>query len=295
MRKEIPILFSTDMVTAILEGRKTMTRRVVKPQPEKLPGGGGFMNVNDWLKQLNGKMKKKLAQIHTSGAGKGLMFPNCPYGTTGTGHEWKTGMPPNKGYYYVDGEFDGKPVYLWPVFEFNAITWGWHEGDDPEDISMDGGPTPETIKWKPAGDLLYVRETWQHTDCINLNREDENSGYIYKASENGRDWESNVEEWTWRPGIHLPKIGSRIWLEVVNVRVERLQDITEEDAKAEGVEMNHDGSWHDYLFPQKLSQDDAKASFISLWHKINGVESWASNPWVWVVEFKVLSTTGKPE
>lgn len=206
MKKEIPILFSTDMVLAKIEGRKTMTRRIVK----------------------------------------------------GAALRWLDGAP-------FPPEFVADP---------------------------DNGLCP----YGKPGDWLYTRETWQHTDCINLNREDENAGYIYKASENGRDWESNTDGWRWKPGIHLPKIGSRLWDEVVAVRIERLHDITQEDAEKEGLQFDwSEGKQFKNYTNNKFELGDSRQSFATLWEKINGKESWDANPWVWVVEFKVLSTTGKPE
>lgn len=90
---------------------------------------------------------------------------------------------------------------------------------------------------------------------------------------------------TWRPSIHMPRWASRITLEIVAVRVERLQSTSEADAKAEGVGCDSDG-WFDYLMPSTQCCQSAKDSFATLWKSINGEESWDENPWVWVVEFK---------
>lgn len=75
---------------------------------------------------------------------------------------------------------------------------------------------------------------------------------------------------TWKPSIHMPRAASRITLEITGVRVERLQDISEADALAEGIAQHPDGPWHAYR---------------SLWTLINGLGSWDANPWVWVVQF----------
>jgi len=97
----------------------------------------------------------------------------------------------------------------------------------------------------------------------------------------------------WIPSIHMFRWASRITLEVVSVRVERLQEISEEDAKAEGVghgfQLN--GGWPDYQHIKggvcELTQDTARMSFATLWDSINGKKHpWESNPWVWVVEFR---------
>ena len=193
MTKERPILFSTPIVEAILDGRKTQTRRT---------RGATFQNFEEF------------ARI------------KCPY---------------------------GKP-----------------------------------------GDRLWVRETWQITNF--LHPSDENYGYIYKASENGKDWQENTEEWKWKPSIHMPKAAARIWLEITETRLERLQDISEEDAIAEGIEPVADG-YKNYM-PKLFSASQfcwptAYHSFQSLWESINGSESWDLNPWLWVIKFKVLSTNGK--
>lgn len=99
----------------------------------------------------------------------------------------------------------------------------------------------------------------------------------------------------WKPSIHMPRWASRITLDITAVRVERLQDISEEDAQAEGVEdVTKDVAPSDPEFrfwrryrdggPNTYT-DNAIASFASLWTEINGPTSWEANPWVWVVEF----------
>ena len=99
-----------------------------------------------------------------------------------------------------------------------------------------------------------------------------------------------------RPSIHMPKAAARIFLEITNVRVERLQDISEKDAKAEGVETYKYSRTGGIIYKNYNGESNfeytPKESFCSLWHSINGEESWNANPWVWVVEFKRVS---KPE
>jgi hypothetical protein len=107
-------------------------------------------------------------------------------------------------------------------------------------------------------------------------------------------------QWRIKPSIHMPKAAARIWLQVEEIKVERLQDITEESAIKEGIIDYQDGTYRNYFTQKGLREQDgvhcilAKGSFQSLWCSINGLESWDANPWVWVVKFKVLSTTGKP-
>lgn len=139
-----------------------------------------------------------------------------------------------------------------------------------------------------VGDVLWVRETWQHTKCLNINPEDENYGYVYKASENGMDFANNIEGWTWKPSIFMPREACRIRLEITNIRVERLQDISEEDAISEGVIIEPDGleCWN--YIKNKFDGSCPEESYQSLWKKINGKNSWDLNPWVWVIKFKRL-------
>jgi hypothetical protein len=190
--KEHPILFSTPMVQAILEGRKTQTRRTVKTE-------------------------------------------------------------------MIDGE--NRP---------------W--------IMTKEGPAPLKCPFGKPGDLLWVRETWAKADI----------GFCFKVY-NDIDAVFAPRN-CWKPSIHMPKTAARIWLEVEEVRVERLQDISEEDAKAEGVksrfsDLFQEERYDDYLDMEGEYRSPA-SSFQSLWQKINGPESWDANPWVWVVKFKVLSTKG---
>ena len=120
-----------------------------------------------------------------------------------------------------------------------------------------------------AGDRLWVRETWLNHAL---------PGYppvcFYRA-----DDENKPADRSWKPSIHMPRQASRIALDITNVRMERLQAITRMDAEAEGF--------------QKIPglPIDPRDWFRSLWQTINGPGSWQQNPWVWVVEFNVLSTS----
>ncbi len=152
------------------------------------------------------------------------------------------------------------------------------------------------MKYK-VGDILWVRETWQHTKCLNINFEDENYGYVYKAD--GQPWE-DYEGWTWKPSIFMPKDACRIFLKLTKIRIERLEDITKEDAIAEGIEKWEQmcqtryksyvepmvGFWDDGSHLQTGGVHPAIASYRSLWAKINGFDNLNSNPWVFVYEFE---------
>jgi hypothetical protein len=195
------------MVQAIMEGRKTMTRRVVKPQPHK-----------NWTKSYEIRQRTGRQFDFEFIAGSVLHLPeyHCPYGG--------------------------------------------------------------------VGDVLWVRETWAPLFV-------EHGATAYKASVlnlNGINIKEHIVEGRWRPSIHMPKSRARIWLQITSIKVERLQDISEDDAIAEGIDGAEDRmGYKDYL-DQNSATFHPKLSFESLWESINGAESWDSNPWVWVIEFKQI-------
>lgn len=211
--KERPILFSGPMVRAILEGRKTQTRRVVEPQP-----------------------------------GNGWKFEEPPVlGRITSPH-------PKKGKFGVF--IHRKTNYVFPESDLIVCHYG------------------------QPGDRLWVRETWSkalHGCGVELLERWEPGregpfgvGAIYAATPHP-DYKPDK----WRPSIHMPRWASRITLEVTGVRVERLQEISEQDAEAEGAH---------YEF--KI----ARRGFEAIWNSISGPESWDANPWVWVVEFRKIMT-----
>lgn len=202
---ERPVLFSTPMVRAILDGRKTQTRRV-----------------------------KKLEEINRE--------PN--------------------DYLYKDF-LPTKNVHVFA----RIFRGGWVE---TKHIKCPYGM---------IGDVLWVRETWLKT----MVRDEEGFFYVYRAD--GDDYKGE-----WKPSIFMPKDACRIRLEINNIMVERLQNISENDAIAEGVEMVADYGTTGYkLYTQPnsaYSDIDAVWSYESLWESINGKNSWDFNPWVWVIKFK---------
>ena len=213
--KTHPILFSTEMVQAILAGKKTMTRRPIK----------GIINENpdDWqFEWMDYSCKKEWRFTQKSTVNEESLKNRdfiqeairCPYGKVA------------------------------------------------------------------LNDQLWVRETWQHTKCLNIHPSDEESyGYVYRA--NGDPWE-DFEGWRWKPSIFMPREASRITLEVINVRVERLWDISEEDAKAEGVQ--EEPPFTPFNMKDKPS---FKAGFFRVWENIHGQDSHCgAKNWVWVIEFK---------
>lgn len=134
------------------------------------------------------------------------------------------------------------------------------------------------------GDRLWVRETFLDTQGTGIEHRDESGlrhRYAFAADCAPGSYGDHARKdygLKWKPSIHMPRVASRILLEIVAVRVERLQDITEGDAWAEGVDK-----------AEVLSMpcaDGATAAYSALWQRINGAGSWEANPWVWVVEFK---------
>lgn len=131
------------------------------------------------------------------------------------------------------------------------------------------------------GDILYVRETWKKA----LN------GYYYYE-----DWQRNdiADVTKWKPSIHMPKEAARIWLKVTDVRVERLQEITEDGAKAEGINEEWAMSWWapTYYDPDSGGYPEYRDTFaFEVWNKTikkSDIDryGWYANPWVWVVEFE---------
>lgn len=97
----------------------------------------------------------------------------------------------------------------------------------------------------------------------------------------------------WTPSIHMPRWASRILLEITDLRVERLNAISERDAQAEGVGKLRGGFWQHYQPGWTQHQLSARGSFVTLWKSIYGEESWNSNPWVWVIEFKLIEGGSK--
>ncbi len=134
---------------------------------------------------------------------------------------------------------------------------------------------PNECPYGQPGDRLWVRETF----CTSA------KGWIYKAD--GHDLSSSLSL-RWKPSIHMPRLASRIWLGVTNVRVERLRGITEEDAIAEGVEYYEKvNAWKDYSRPEGCDVISAESSFATLWNSLHPKKDmWEDNPWVWVIQFR---------
>jgi len=200
-----PILFSTPMVQAILAGRKTQTRRIVKSRHES-------------------------------------------------------------GLFQIGRTMDGV------IIEITSLDWDERpKNDNTNDI-------------KPRyriGDIMWVRETW--TPLVNGGPEGFNL-YGFKAD---NDETLNVK---WKPSIFMPKEAARIYLQVTNVKIERIQDISFNDIKEEGIHVDKS------KFPAKIKENEQQYEsvlevltlelWMKLWSDINGKDSWKLNPYVWVYEFK---------
>ena len=243
--KELPIIFSTPMVQAILDGRKTQTRRVVKLPPE---------------------------------------LQACD----------------------PEDEITSKDIEI----EFiTAQQFKEHNEDEPSGFYgwMSDYPEEGAIMIKPRyqpGDLLWVREAFlwvmlDHAHDLLVGSRDRNQ-YAYKASCH-EDWIAYAKEkygYKWKPSIHMSKDAARIWLKVVNVRVERLNDISENDVFCEGLRPieNYTRFLCGYFRgdPCRPILGGAVTAFKYLWKSIHGEGSWEENPWVWVIEFEVVSKTGRP-
>lgn len=152
--------------------------------------------------------------------------------------------------------------------------------------------------WTPCpygkpGDRLWVRETHApRADCLATWDRSMAEGFnrmgveeiCYQATTTPRDWVSK-----WRPSIHMPRWASRLTLEIVSVRVERLQDISEADARAEGARECDPVSGREVLLAGPSQRGSYVLHYRDIWEQINGPGSWALNPWVWVVEFKRIA------
>lgn len=201
---ERPILFSDAMVRAILEGRKTQTRRVLKPQPPAGAHSPGLV-------------------LFPADGGSACVF-DVPLNSPVYRHECPYGQPGNR-------------LWVREAFALHA-----HGAKDPA-----GHPI---VFYRAQGDQIMQGNRW-------------------------------------RPSIHMPRWASRIILDITDIRVERVQDISENDARAEGVR-----EMAEYSMPRNPYEpgicDDPRNAYRILWDQINAKRGygWDVNPWVWVVEFK---------
>jgi hypothetical protein len=172
-----------------------------------------------------------------------------------------------------------------------------HPDPRPHFWAADGGSLLDWCQPCPygtSGERLWVRETWQHANHQFGPYQDGTPVFFradYDDDPHGFDGELSPREW--RPSIHMPRSACRLVLEVAAVRVERLQDISDADAQAEGCD-----PWNDLAGVPNVTVGERahgyRRAFYELWKQINGPESWRANPWVWVIEFRQTGT-GKRE
>jgi hypothetical protein len=216
---ELPILFSAPMVRAILDGRKTQTRRVVKPQPPPAAAVRAMAGV-DYGLFTDHRSPNEFRECLGGAEASAVPRFRCPYGV--------------------------------------------------------------------SGDRLWVREAWGLHDT-QPNDGPDNAHVYYRATDGDRHY---LRYQLWRPSIHMPRWASRITLEVTEVRVERVQDISEDDAQAEGVDPGCLTCGENCVYSGGCGycRPCYRDSFIGLWEQINAKRGfgWDVNPWVWAVTFKVV-------
>ncbi|BEO71862.1 hypothetical protein SMQE32_26810 [Serratia marcescens] len=209
--KERPVIFNGEMVRAILDGRKTQTRRVMAAQPES--NQFGLLRISDSTKRSD-IGKYHWAESNATGTHQRSALFSCQFGQ--------------------------------------------------------------------VGDRLWVRETFMDLTGTGIEATTGKfEGFAYRADTPAGSYGDEVRKeygLKWTPSLHMPRKACRILLEITAVRVERLNDINEEDAKSEGVAP----SQHIITPPEALY----RVGFLKLWQSIYGEESWRANPWVWVIEFR---------
>ncbi len=180
-----------------------------------------------------------------------------------------------------------------------------------EETKLNAGNVKQWVRRKcPYGkvsDRLYVREKYRVASLISYNCDGTKTFDIQFADESYKRVSeiepSNKPAGRWYPSIHMPKWAARIWLEITKIRVERVQDISEGDAKAEGIYGHHVNTGvgghmhHDTVyaaFPEKGGGfSAAKEAFECLWDSIHGKGAWDRNDWVWAIEFKRADQKGE--
>jgi hypothetical protein len=168
---------------------------------------------------------------------------------------------------------------LKPQPELTESGWmQWKDGECAADCFA--SVIADDCPYGVPGDRLWVRETWFPTrfDCNDLR----DQSFIRYAADGTYDPRRDCVGRAWKPSIHMPRWVSRITLEITRVRVERLQEISEHDAMAEGVTPSISGVAGEHEPPPKSH----RTGFVRLWNEING--NWLDDPWVWVVEFRRL-------
>lgn len=230
MVKENPLFLNPPMVRAVLDGRKSQTRRVMKPQPEVRPGSGG----KHWWPAMACQAMLTIEDFALPGH-EGMAAGACPHG--------------------------GRQDRMWVR--------------EAMEIDERSGAKVALSRYSADGAPVIL------------------SGCEDKA------FNGTIAHWSYtrrtRPSIHMPRWACRLVLEIVDVRIERLHDITEVDAVAEGVGLVTDrmpsvaayGMYYFQMPDGKMHYSDSAVDlFKRFWMMMDGAESWDANPWVWALEFK---------
>ncbi|HGF9262142.1 hypothetical protein [Klebsiella pneumoniae] len=241
------MIFNAEMVRAILDGRKTQTRRIMKPQPEPCPRGGHWWPSNVFKTMLHVEEEMQ----NGKGGWGGLVGDACPFGDV------------------------GDRIWVREAYRFPASL----DDISPTGVGEMAVATGYRKPWAPT----FYEFTGTFSDGW--------KGFETppKVSDAGK----------LRPSIHMPRWASRILLEITDVRVERLNAISPEDAESEGLERTNFTGFGDepglpsypepdvYFDPLKKQwKEYPPEAFAGLWESIYGEGSWQANPWVWVIEFK---------
>lgn len=239
-----PILFNTEMVRAILDGRKSCTRRINKDANDYVVPDMDFYDSDKRTYAVHNYANKE----HTDKLSIAeRTCPICQGDILYVRETWRVGA--------------------WDIFN-QMIAFDYKDGT--------------------CGELNYIHDQELFERLVNQSREDSRKA---KCDYNGVDfvWEKGKSPCRWHPSIHMPKEAARIWLKVTDVRIERLQDVTEDGAKAEGVIDNRG-----FIHSPENEYDrihTAREHFIKIWNStikksyLNRY-GWDANPWVWVIEFE---------
>jgi len=240
------MIFNGEMVRAILDGRKTQTRRIMKVQPR--PHDHQSYNVT-WKNE-----PPAYYSLHDT---EGVEWA-CKFCGDGVG-------------------MDGRSIYRCPF-----------------------GKVGDRIWVRETSGLQVRRDALGGTGEFRVYRASAPDAVRYTTAE-GKDVPIK-----WIPSIHMPRWASRILLEITDVRVERLNDISEEDAEAEGLESTNFTGFGDEPGMPNVHEPDVyrgtkehgwtecpSEAFQHLWESIYGNSSWQANPWVWVIEFKRIEGGAK--
>ena len=221
--KERPVIFNGEMVRAILDGRKTQTRRVMAVQPES--NQFGLLRITDSTKRSD-IGKYHWAESNATGTHQRSALFSCPFGQ--------------------------------------------------------------------VGDRLWVREKFMDLTGTGIEATTGKfEGFAYRADTPAGSYGDEVRKeygLKWTPSLHMPRKACRILLEITAVRVERLNDISVDDAEAEGINMDElydSQDCYDCIAGHNMTgRPTVTGAFKYLWESIYGVDSWSANPWVWVIEFR---------